>query len=127
VRYSSNMLDTIKMARRVVSRWLSAGDFDNMSWVEYVGGPSKGLKTQICESCRSGKHLSYGMSHLPPNFKNELKKIEQEHPGDVENSIDEIDDIYRYTCKNVGILDGKRVQCMCSAPTLAKGWIDLPF
>jgi len=51
----------------------------------------------VCKSCLEGKHLSYGMNHMPKN-----------------NLVDS-HELGRYSCKNTGKLDGKLVQCGCNA------------
>jgi len=108
---------------KIVSGWLDVEANTDMAWVEYVKGDPKGMKTQICKSCREGKHMSYGSHHLPTNFKVELQKVKN-NPEDLEEYIY---DVGRYSCKNVGMLDGKQVQCMCSASSLAEGTLTLPF
>ena len=58
------------------------------------------LEIPICESCWMGKHVTYGWKHIP------------DHPEKLDPDEDSVG---RYTCKNVGHLDGKRVQCNCTA------------
>jgi hypothetical protein len=51
----------------------------------------------VCENCLKGNHDTFGWDHMkvPPNTdENELG---------------------RYSCKNVGFIKGKRVQCACNA------------
>jgi hypothetical protein len=91
-----------KMASRIASAWLSAGDDDEMVKVVPKDWP-KDHWIPVCKSCMEGKHLSYGTSHMPPGYD----------PKD--RSEEYLDSISRYTCKNVGMVDGKRCQCNCSA------------
>lgn len=51
----------------------------------------------ICESCLKGDHFTFGWNHLNV-------------PANTDES-----ELSRYSCKNVGILDGKQVQCACNA------------
>jgi len=52
----------------------------------------------VCESCLEKHHISYGTNHMPPKG----------HETD-ENELG------RWSCKNVGVIDGKTYQCNCSA------------
>lgn len=51
----------------------------------------------VCESCFNGEHQTFGWKHYPV-------------PEGTEEDL-----LSRYSCKNVGMFKGKRVQCACSA------------
>jgi hypothetical protein len=128
-----NLEKVKKMAVKVASAYLSAaylfekdepsGD-PGMAWVEYVKGPSKGKKVQICKNCRDGKHLSFGTSHLPPHFKENVEKLRND-PVALEEFFHERGN--NIDCKNSGNLDGKHLQCMCYPSAIADGSLNLPF
>ena len=54
--------------------------------------PAQTSRYQVCQSCLNGHHMSYGTDH---------RSNEEGDEG-------------RRSCKNVGILDNKQMQCMCS-------------
>jgi hypothetical protein len=99
-----------KMARRIACKFMVMSvDADDMKMHKVVpkARVCDGIDAwpaehwiPICESCMKGEHVTYGWKHLPPN----LDKLD---PNDSTTS--------RYSCKNVGHIDGKRVQCGCTA------------
>lgn len=84
-----------KKARNIINRFRQADDSSHINKIHLPGWPPEHY-VYVCDSCLKGKHISYGMNHMPK--------------GDVDE-----EDLNRYSCKNVGIVDGKKVQCQCSA------------
>jgi len=65
----------------------------------------------ICESCIRGEHKSYGTNHLPPH----PEKLDPASSSFEYKRQKLIDEGRGYTCKNVGHINGERVQCNCTA------------
>ncbi len=86
-----------KAVLRVLTKYAEIDlNIQKMTKVTPKGWPSNRW-VPVCGSCLEGKHLSYGMDHMP------------------KTKLNDDEDLSRYGCKNVGKIDGKEVQCGCNA------------
>lgn len=101
--YLERLVEPVK--RACISEPLKrlAGDVDPFGHMKMFKVLPKGWPANhwvpICESCMEGKHISYGIHHMPADPKKE----------------EEEGNLARYGCKNIGEIDGKRYQCNCNA------------